>query len=236
MIENLVSGLEGYIQGAPLVAYIAVFIGGVAVSFTPCVYPILPITISYIGAASAGSRGRGFLLSLFYVFGMAFTYAILGAVAALTGSLFGRISSSPATHFIVGNICILLGLSMMGVFELPIPGFLRSQKTSARGKGIVPSFLVGMASGLVVGPCVAAPLGVVLAYVATKQNLFFGMTLLFVFALGMGVLLIVIGTFTGLLTSLPRAGNWLNGIKKIFGVILILIGEYFLITAGKFLM
>lgn len=235
MIQNLVSGLEGYIQGAPLVAYVAVFLGGVAISFTPCVYPVIPITVSYIGAASAGSRGRGFLLSLFYVFGMALTYSILGAVAALTGSLFGRIASSPATYLIVGNICVLLGLSMMGLFELPIPGFLKNQKTLTKGKGVIPSLLVGMASGLVVGPCVAAPLGVVLAYVATKQNLFFGMTLLFVFALGMGVLLIVIGTFAGLLTSLPRAGNWLNGIKKVFGVILILIGEYFLITAGKFL-
>jgi len=235
MIENFLSGLEGYIQGAPIIAYMAVFIGGIAVSFTPCVYPVLPITISYIGAASSGSKSRAFLLSLFYVIGMAFTYAILGGIAALTGSLFGQISKSPLTYFFVGNICLLLGLSMLGVFELPIPGFLKNQKAVSKGKGIISSFLVGMASGLVVGPCTAAPLAVILTYVATKQNLFFGMTLLFVFAFGMGLILIALGTFTGLLTSLPKAGLWMEKIKKVFGWILLLVGEYFLITMGKLL-
>jgi len=235
MIQNLLSGLEGYMQGAPLVAYIAVFIGGIAVSFTPCVYPVIPITISYIGVASAGSKGKAFLLSLFYVLGMSFTYSILGAIAALTGSLFGQISTSPLVYFFIGNVCLVLGLSMLGVFELPLPGFLKAQKTFSKGKGIAATFLVGMASGLVVGPCTAAPLAVILSYVATRQNLIFGMTLLFVFAFGMGLLLIALGTFTGLLTSLPKAGAWLDKIKKAFGWILILLGEYFLIVMGKLL-
>ena len=235
MIENFLSGLEGYIQGAPLSAYVAVFVGGIAMSFTPCVYPVIPITISYIGAASAGSKGRAFLLSLFYVIGLSITYSVLGGIAALTGSLFGQISKSPLTYFIVGNICLLLGLSMLGAFELPIPGFLKNQKTVSKGKGIISSLLIGMAAGLVVGPCTAAPLAVILSYVATEQNLVFGMTLLFVFAFGMGLLLIVLGTFTGLLTSLPKAGVWMERIKKVFGWILIFVGEYFLITMGKLL-
>lgn len=232
MIQSFLSGLEGYIQGAPLLAYAGVFIAGVVISFTPCVYPVIPITISYIGAASAGSRGRAFFLSLFYVFGLALTYAILGAIAALTGSLFGQISSNPWTYFVVGNLCLLLGISMLGVFELPIPGFLRTQKTVSKGKGAISSLLIGMASGLIVGPCTAAPLAVILTYVATRQNIIFGMTLLFVFALGMGLILIAVGTFTGLLTSLPKAGAWLDRVKKGFGWILILLGEYFLITMG----
>jgi len=233
MIENFLAGLEGYLQTAPLTAYLAVFIGGVFVSFTPCVYPIIPITVSYIGATSSGSKGRAFFLSLFYVIGMALTYSILGAVAALTGKLFGQISTSPISFFLVGNLCLLLGLSMLGVFELPIPGFLRTRKTLPKGKGIIVSLFVGMISGMVVGPCTAAPLAVILAYVATEQNLIFGMTLLFVFAFGMGLLLIVLGTFAGLLTSLPKAGAWLDRIKKIFGWILIMIGEYFIIMMGK---
>jgi thiol:disulfide interchange protein DsbD len=236
MIENLLSNLAAYAQGTPVVAFIAVFCGGILVSLTPCVYPVIPITVSYIGASSAGSRGKAFLFSLCYVVGMAITYAALGAFAALTGSLFGTISTSPIVYFIVGNICLLLGLSMLGVFELPMPGFLQRQKAPlAKGKGIIPSLLIGMASGLVVGPCTAPPLAVILAYVATKQNLLFGMALLFVFALGMGLLLILLGTFTGLLTSLPRAGTWLERIKKVFGWMLLLVGEYFLITMGKLL-
>jgi len=235
MIQNLLSGLEGYIQGAPLIAYIAVFVGGIVVSFTPCVYPVIPITISYIGAASAGSKGRSFLLSLFYVLGIALTYSILGGIAALTGRLFGEISTSPLVYFLIGNLCLILGLSMLGVFELPIPGFLKGQKTFSKGKGIMASFLVGAASGLIMGPCAAPPLLVILAYVATRQNLIFGMTLLFVFAFGMGLILIVLGTFAGLLTSLPKAGAWLERIKKVFGWILILVGEYFLIAMGKLL-
>lgn len=235
MMQNLLSGLEGYMQGAPLAAYIAVFIGGIVVSFTPCVYPVIPITISYIGAASAGSKGKAFLLSLFYVLGISLTYSILGAIAALTGSLFGQISTSPLVYFLIGNLCLILGLSMLGVFELPIPGFLKGQKTFSKGKGIIASFLVGSASGLIMGPCAAPPLLVILAYVATRQNLIFGITLLFVFAFGMGLILIVLGTFTGLLTSLPKAGAWLERIKKVFGWILILVGEYFLITMGKLL-
>lgn len=234
-MQNLLSGLEGYMQGAPLAAYIAVFIGGIVVSFTPCVYPVIPITISYIGAASAGSKGKAFLLSLFYVLGISLTYSILGAIAALTGSLFGQISTSPLVYFLIGNLCLILGLSMLGVFELPIPGFLKGQKTFSKGKGIIASFLVGSASGLIMGPCAAPPLLVILAYVATRQNLIFGITLLFVFAFGMGLILIVLGTFTGLLTSLPKAGAWLERIKKVFGWILILVGEYFLITMGKLL-
>jgi cytochrome c-type biogenesis protein len=233
MIQDFLAGLESYIEGAPPVAYLAVFIGGILVSFTPCVYPVIPIMVSYIGATSSGSRGRAFFLSLFYVVGMAITYSILGGIAALTGKLFGQISTNPWSYFLVGNLCLLLGISMLGVFDLPIPGFLRTKKTLPRGKGIIASLLVGMMSGMVVGPCTAAPLAVILTYVATKQNLLFGMSLLFVFAFGMGVLLIALGTFTGLLTSMPKAGAWLDKIKKVFGIALIIIGEYFLIMMGK---
>ena len=100
-------------------AFVAVFVAGVFVSFTPCVYPVIPLTLGFIGARSAGGKSRGFFLSLVYVLGMAMTYAVLGAFASLTGQLFGKIGSSPVTYFIVSNICLLLGLSMLGVFEIP---------------------------------------------------------------------------------------------------------------------
>ena len=233
MIQNFLNTLEGYIQDTFILAYLAVYLGGVLVSFTPCVYPVIPITVAYIGGQSSGSKSKGFLLSVFYVLGMALTYTFLGSFAALTGKLFGRIQTNPWTYFIVGNICVLLGLSMFEIFTLPLPRFL-SRFQPKEKRGILGSFLVGAASGFVLGPCTAPVLAVLISYVATRQNIIFGMSLLFIFAFGMGTLLIILGTFTGLLANIPKAGMWMERIKKIFGWILIGIGEYFLITAGKF--
>ncbi len=234
MIENFLNSLELYIQGSFVMAYLAVYLGGVLVSFTPCVYPVIPITVAYIGGQSSGSKLRGFILSIFYVLGMALAYTCLGNFAALTGRLFGQIQTSPWTYFIVANICILLGLSMLEVFTLPLPSFLTRFQPKEKRKGILGSFLVGAASGFVLGPCTAPVLAVLLGFVAARQNIIFGMSLLFVFAFGMGTLLIVLGTFTGLLANIPKAGMWMVRTKKIFGWILIGMGEYFLINAGKF--
>lgn len=217
-------------------AYIAVFIGGILTSFTPCVYPVLPITIGVIGAQAAGKRSRAFILSVIYVLGIATTYAALGAFAALTGKLFGRSAASPIPYIIIGNICILLGLSRFGIINIPSFDFgSKARERGQRKMGFIGIYLVGLASGLIVGPCTAAVLGAILAFVATKQNIIFGVTLLFTFAIGMCILLVVLGTFTGLLSSLPRAGAWMEKIERFFGWALIIIGEYFLITAGKFL-
>jgi thiol:disulfide interchange protein len=99
MVEHFVNGLSGYLQGSYLLAYLAVYLGGVLISFTPCVYPILPITVAFIGARGSGSLGRGFVLAVTYVLGMAVTYMILGAVASLSGKLFGQIQTTPGPIF-----------------------------------------------------------------------------------------------------------------------------------------
>jgi len=239
-MEGLVEALKHYLEAGNLIAYLIALAAGILASFTPCVYPILPITIGFIGANAAGSKRKGFFLSVSYVMGVAVTYSILGGIAALSGKLFGQASTSPISYFIIANICIILGISMLGVFNLRMPSFLTNIKPNLSGggekkkaHGLIPAFFVGLASGLVVGPCTAPVLAVILAYVAAKQNLIYGATLLFTFALGMGMLLIVLGTFTGLLVSMPKAGPWLNKIKKIFGWILVLAGQYFLIMAGR---
>lgn len=234
MIEGFINGFDTYIQGSILLAYVAVYIGGVLVSFTPCIYPVIPITVAYIGSQSTGSKIKGFFLSVVYVIGTSITYTILGSIAALSGQLFGSIQTNPWTYLIVANICILMGLSMLGVFTLPLPGFL-SRSRSSRKKGYIGSFLLGAASGLILGPCTAPVLGALLGYVATKQNVFFGMSMLFVFAFGMGTILIILGTFTGLLASIPKAGQWMVKIQKAFGWALLALGEYFLIIAGTFM-
>lgn len=228
---------EQYLQGSAALAIIAVYLSGVLVSFTPCVYPVAPIIVAYIGARAEASRSRALLLAVVYVLGMSLTYTALGAVSALTGMLFGQIQSSPWAYFIVANICIILGLNMLDAItiNIPVPGFLGGASGVSGGrKGFLGSFVVGATSGLIMGPCTTPVLGVLLAFVAAQQNVVYGMVLLFVFSLGMGTLLIILGTFSGALGSLPRAGAWMVYVKKAFGIIMLGLGEYFLITAGQY--
>jgi thiol:disulfide interchange protein DsbD len=231
-MEGFLQGLEGYLSASPFLAYIAVFLSGVLTSFTPCVYPMIPITIAYIGGRSGESRLKGLFLSIFYVIGMAATYSALGAFAALTGKLFGSASTNPILYLIVANIFIFLGLSMLDVFTLPIPSFLTSRQPGKKSGGYFGAFLVGLLAGTVAAPCTAPVLGVVLTFVAAKQNVIYGMTLLFIFSIGLGTLLIIVGTFAGLMSSLPKTGTWSVVIKKFFGWVMIGTGEFFLVQAG----
>lgn len=232
-MEGFFELFKYYLESGQAFAYIIALLAGILTSFTPCVYPVIPITIGYIGANAAGSKGIGFLLSVSYVIGIAVTYSILGSIAALTGKIFGQASTSPISYFIVANLCILLGVSMLGVFNIPIPSFLTGLRPKAKGQGIFAAFFVGLASGLIMGPCTAPVLAVILAYVATRQSLIYGASILFTFALGMGVFLILLGTFTGLIVSMPKAGPWLERVKKVFGWVLVFAGEYFLVMAGR---
>jgi thiol:disulfide interchange protein DsbD len=234
-MESFLNNPEQYLQGSAVLAVIAVYLGGVLISFTPCVYPVAPIIIAYIGSRGATSRGRSVLLSVVYVLGMALTYTILGAVSALTGQLFGQIQSSPWTHLVVANVCIIFGLAMLDAIAIPMPAFLAGLGAPRKGMhGIPGSFILGAASGLIMGPCTAPVLGVLLAFVAARQSVVYGMVLLFSFSVGMGTLLVILGTFSGALASLPRAGAWMVYVKKAFGIIMLGLAEYFLITAGQY--
>ncbi|MHC4592379.1 MAG: cytochrome c biogenesis protein CcdA [Planctomycetota bacterium] len=233
-MTSLSEGLGVYLQESPPLAILVAFAGGVLASLTPCVYPVIPIIVGYVGSSREKSRLRAFLLSLFYVIGMAITFAALGAFAALSGKLFGQVQSSPVAHIIVGNIIILFGLSLLGVFTLPLPSFLTRRKASGR-RGLLGAASMGLASGFVAAPCTAAVLGVLLTYVATRQNVIFGMITLFSFAMGMGVLLILIGTSAGLLAALPKSGRWMECVEKVMGWGMLILGEYFVIRGGYLL-
>ncbi len=233
-MESLFSNIETLIQTNPPLAFFAIFVAGVFVSFTPCVYPVIPLTLGYIGARSAGNRWKGFSLSLVYVLGMALVYAVLGAFAALTGRLFGQIGSSPWAYFFVGNMCLLLGLSMLGLFETPQIAFSKEAPKKHR-KGYLGAFWVGVFSGLIVGPCTAPVMAAILVYVSSRQNVLYGFSLLFTFGYGVGFLMILLGTFTGLLSSIPKSGAWLENVKKAFGWLLLFAAEYLFVKMGGLL-
>ena len=212
--------------------YFIVFWGGVLVSFSPCVYPVMPITASIIaGLNTTGTKFRGFILSLVYVFGVATTYGALGAFAALTGKFFGQIQNNPITFLMVGSVLIIFSLVLFDVIPMPALGIDVQHKIKIKNLWTV--LLLGMAAGLVIGPCTAPILGTLLLYVGSRQNVFYGMSLLFVFSYGVGASLILIGTFSSMLSSLPKSGTWLVWIKKICGIILLGIGGYFLVKAGR---
>jgi len=208
--------------------YLNAFLGGVGVSFTPCVYPLVPVIIGYIGIKTGTTKFKGFILSLTYVTGIAITYAILGLFASLTGKIFGMISSNAITYIFVGIVIILFGLSLFDLFNIPLPRLIRLPNFGE--KNYLSVFVLGLSSGLIIGPCTAPALGVILVYLATKKNILYGTTLLLSFAYGMGLILILCGTFSSLVVNLPKSGKWMIYIKRLGAVILIIIGIYFIYT------
>lgn len=194
-------------------------------SLTPCVYPLIPVSVGYITAKSGSSKLKSFLLSLVYVSGIAVTYSILGLIASLTGMFFGKISVHPITQIAVGTIIIIFGIMMwFDLFSL----FYSGVRVNSKRRGYLSTFILGLSSGLVISPCLTPALGSILAYLATKKNVFYGMSLLLTFAYGMGLILILAGTFSSILANLPKSGIWLVYIKRISSLILICIGLYFI--------
>jgi len=217
------------LSGSPL-DYIFAFAGGVLVSFTPCIYPLIPVTVFYIGSKSGGSRAKGFGLSLIFVTGLAVTYSVLGLIASLSGKIFGIISANPLTLIIVGLIILLSGISMfLDLFNLSWQG----PRVDTGKKGYFSTFLLGASAGLVASPCLTPALASILAYVSTRRNIIFGMSLLMVFAYGMGLILILAGTFSSILINLPRLGKWAVHVKRVGALIIMVLGAYFIYQGAK---
>jgi thioredoxin:protein disulfide reductase len=224
-------GLAGKLQEAlarrSFLAFLIVFLGGLATSFTPCVYPMIPITISYIGGRSKGKLG-GFFLSIFFVLGIAVTYSTLGVVAASTGALFGSAMQSTPVLIVVSLVFFSMGSSMLGAFDLALPSGLQTKLQTGPRAGILGAFFMGIVTGLVASPCVGPVVVVLLTWVAKIGSIGLGFLLLFTFALGLGMLFLVIGTFAGALNALPQAGGWMDTVKHVFGVILLGMGIFYI--------
>jgi len=226
--------LKNQLETGSSAAVLVVFAAGVLTSFTPCVYPMIPVTVTYIGGASAGNRRRAARLSLVYVLGMAVVYSALGVAAATLGKVFGQFTHTPWVYGAVGAVILLLGFGMLDIYTVRVPRFFTGVQTAGvRRGGYTGAVLMGVAAGFVAAPCTAPVLGLLLSYVATTQDLLWGSFLLLVFALGLGLLLMLLGIFSGLVSSLPRAGAWMDRIKKGFGVAMLLIGAWFFWQAMK---
>lgn len=214
--------------------YIVAFASGVLVSFTPCVYPVMPITASFIaGANTTGTRWHGFALSLLYVLGMALVYSLLALIAALTGKVFGQIQNSAPFYFVISIMLIFFAFVMLDKIMLPAFGGHKAHKL--KPDSLFSVLLFGMVAGLIVGPCTAPILASLLVYVASRHNIIHGVSLMFAFAYGVGFSLILVGTFSGLLGRLPKSGTWLLRIKQVCGLILLAIGLFFLYKGIKIL-
>ncbi len=214
-------------------AFLLVFVGGIGTSLTPCVYPLIPITVSVFGASRDVSRSKSFFLSVTYVLGIAVMYSILGVAVASTGAVFGQIMANPIVVGFVSVILIALGLSLIGIFELKLPYAVQNRLNTVGGTGFGGAFAMGTVAGIIAAPCTGPALGAVLSFVASTGNTFLGFWLMLTYAIGMGLLFILIGTFSGLISSLPRSGGWMYVLENIFGVVIMSMALYFLKAVVK---
>jgi thiol:disulfide interchange protein DsbD len=223
--DSLTSTLEskGIILGL-----ILVFLGGLALNLTPCVYPLIPITIGYFGGQSEGRTGRLFLMGLLFVLGMSVTYSVIGVVTALSGAVFGALLQNTYVIIAIAAIFIILSLSMFGVYEFKLPNALVAKAGGAKG-GLYGAFFMGLTMGIVAAPCIGPFVLGLVTYVAAKADPYYGFLLFFVLALGLGFPYLILAIFSGKIKKLPRAGEWMEAVKHIFGFILIGMAIYFLL-------
>ncbi|MFC2084330.1 protein-disulfide reductase DsbD [Bacteroidota bacterium] len=211
-----------------LLSIILVFIGGLALNLTPCVYPLIPITIGYFGGQSEGRFGRLFLLGSLYVLGMALTYSTIGVVTAISGAMFGALLQNPIVIIIIALILFTLSLSMFGLYEFKLPDSLVAKAGSAK-TGYFGAFFMGLTLGIVAAPCIGPFVLGLLTYVASKGEIFTGFILFFFLAIGLGLPYLVLALFSGRIKSLPKAGFWMEAVKHIFGFLLLGMAIYFLL-------
>jgi thiol:disulfide interchange protein DsbD len=218
-------GLSVLLAEGSGLAYVVAFGGGVLTSLTPCVYPLIPITVSIFGAREASSRRHAMALSGLYVLGIALMYSALGVGAALTGKAFGSVMQNP---LVIGGVALVfatMAASMFGAFDLQLPASWQAKLQGVGGAGYLGALAMGLVSGIIAAPCTGPVLAATLAFVATKGSVAFGVGIMFAYALGLGLLFFLIGAFS---ISLPKSGAWMDTVKSVFGVALLAAAGVFL--------
>ena len=208
-----------------IAAFVVLFLGGLALNLTPCVYPIIPITIGFFGGQSAGRSGKPVGLAAVYVLGMALTYSTLGVLAALSGKLFGSALQSPWVLGTIAAALVVLSLSMFGLYDINPPRFLMNRAGAKTGFG--GALGMGLLVGVVAAPCLGPFVLGLLTFVAARHDPVLGFAMFFVLSLGLGLPYLFLASFSGALTKLPRSGAWMVEIKKIFAFVLLAMAAYF---------
>jgi len=215
------------LQTGSLIAFLLVFLGGIVTSIGPCNVAMIPLIVGYVGGSTNLSRARSFALSLAFAVGLAITFMLLGIVATLVGGLIG--GTSRVWYYGVAGVCFVIGLQMLGVLSLPMPQWFGRLRERVGLKGLPGALALGLVSGLVASQCATPVLAAILTYVMAQQAaLAYGAALLFVYALGRGVPIVLAGTFTGALKRLRSLGRWSGLIEKASGVIVVGVGLYFI--------
>lgn len=209
-----------------LLSLLFVFLGGLALNLTPCVYPLIPITVGYFGGQSEGRTGRLFLLGSLYVLGMALTYSVIGVITALSGAVFGSLLQNTIVIVGIAVLFVVLSLSQFGVYEFKLPDSWVMKAGGAKS-GYFGAFFMGLTMGIVAAPCIGPFVLGLVTYVAAKGDPVYGFWLFFVMALGLGLPYLFLALFSGKIKSLPRAGDWMEGVKHVFGFLLLGMAVYF---------
>ena len=228
--------LGSQLSAHPLVGLAIAFGGGLLASLSPCLYPMIPITLSIVGGAQSTSRRYRIGLALVYVVGLAATYSTLGLIAGLSGTMFGAISTNPWLYFGMANVMLLAAAMMADVIAVPIPASvqLRAAKVGTGGR-IGGALAMGSVSGLVAAPCGAPVMAGILTWVTTTHSAVLGFLYLLAFSLGMCGLLLVLAFAADGALRLPRPGQWMTYIKRGFALVLLGVAEYYLISMGQLL-
>jgi cytochrome c-type biogenesis protein len=215
------------LQTASPLAFLLAFAAGILTSIGPCNVAMIPLVIGYVGGGKPITRNRAFVLSLTFVIGLSLTFVGLGAAATLVGGMFG--GTTRVWYYLVASVCILIGLQMLVNFDLPtLPGAgqLRERITL---QGVPGALSLGLVSGLVASQCATPFLAAILTYVMAQQGtLIYGAALLFAYALGRGVPVVLAGTFVGVIRHLQSLAQWTHIIEKVSAILILGVGFYFL--------
>jgi len=206
-----------------------VFFAGVLTSFSPCIFPMIPITLAILGHHSLERRrSQNFLYSLIYVLGISTTYSTMGVIVASTGGIFGSALGNPLVLSFICGIFLMMSLSMFGAFEIQMPHFITRRLHQKKSEGLLGAYIMGLIAGIVASPCVGPILVSILTIAATLQNKWIGFILLFTYALGLGTIFIILGLFYNLTKKLPRSGSWMEAIKFLMGSFMLTAFYYYL--------
>ena len=217
-----------------IAAAVIAFVAGLGLALTPCVYPMIPVTMTVIGATTTDRKLSALFRSLVYVFGISMTYAALGVVAARAGEAFGTLLQNPFVYLTLAVVFVVMAAAMFGLLTIQVPAsWMARLQGKVRGRwGLLGILGLGLLSGIAVTPCVAPVVSGAMAYVFRSRNMMAGFVILFAIAWGMGTPLVVLGTFSGLLKALPKSGRWQQGVKYAFGVGLLGAALYFVVLSG----